>query len=95
MYDEESPRPLRAFLLTKQTPSEAERIEQAERFWPPEYHQWRGRFSFQFSEYLAADFFVSRSQQLLAAIKTRKPAPGELLYFYAAVQQTPQNKRRF
>ena len=26
---EKSPRPLRAFLLTKQTPSEAERIEQA------------------------------------------------------------------
>ena len=60
---EESPRPLRAFLLTKQTPSEAERIEQAGKD-SGLLNITNGVVDFSHSvlqEYLAADFLSSQS----------------------------------
>lgn len=60
---EESPRPLRAFLLTKQTPSEAERIEQAGKD-SGLLNISNGVVDFSHSvlqEYLAADFLSSQS----------------------------------
>lgn len=60
---EESPRPLRAFLLTKQTPSEAERIEQAGKD-SGLLNIANGVVDFSHSvlqEYLAADFLSSQS----------------------------------
>lgn len=60
---EESPRPLRAFLLTKQTPSEAERIEQAGKD-SGLLNITNGVVDFSHSvlhEYLAAEFLSSQS----------------------------------
>lgn len=60
---EESPRPLSAFLLTKQTPSEAERIEQAGKD-SGLLNITNGVVDFSHSvlqEYLAADFLSSQS----------------------------------
>ena len=60
---EESPRPLRVFLLTKQTPSEAERIEQAGKD-SGLLNITNGMVDFSHSvlqEYLAAEFLSSQS----------------------------------